>query len=331
FIKSRMSSSISIQLLICFLIFLPSCCIGFKDPCKTQDRHNLKLCEEVSATKYKNWYRNLKIYEIEEEIQKNIERMNFNRFNEDFIITQISDHLKIGSSPFRGQLIDSQPSKEGNLKYRNAELLVAISRSIKSAYCLKHSDIQCAKDLSNLKLNKTSLSEICFSEYFNLTECTGRNLAFRSADGTCNNLKRSYLGKATSAYKRLLFPAYTDGIKEISELLPNPRKLSIGLVNDEQSPDNIKSMAMAYWGIFIGHDLSRTAVHSMGTNNTFVKCCNEDNGMMHYTLNKYVESCNPIPIPTDDVFYEPKLQSCMNYVRSVPAMRSDCTFGHIEQ
>ncbi|XP_060845760.1 peroxidase-like [Rhopalosiphum padi] len=199
-------------------------------------------------------------------------------------------------------------------------------------YYFRHgiSDRQCARDLSNVNLKKTSLIEMCFSEYYNLTECTGRNLTFRSADGSCNNLKRTYLGKATTAYKRLMFPAYTDGIKDISEELPNPRKISMGLVGHEQSPDDIKSMAMAYWGIFIGHDLSRTAVSSMGTNNTFVRCCN-NNGSLHIKVNEYVKSCNPIIIPDDDEFYGPKLQSCMNYVRSVPAMRPDCTFGPMEQ
>jgi len=50
----------------------------------------------------------------------------------------------------------------------------------------------------------------------------------------------------------------------MSEKLPNPRSLSINLVNDENSIDQAKTMMMAYWTIFIGHDLSHTAVSSMG-------------------------------------------------------------------
>lgn len=64
-----------------------------------------------------------------------MDRIQYNRFTEDYVISQISDHLQIGSSPFRGQLIDSLLSKDANLEYRNAELLVAVSRSIMSAYC----------------------------------------------------------------------------------------------------------------------------------------------------------------------------------------------------
>jgi len=73
------------------------------------------------------------------------------------------------------------------------------------------SDIQCAKDLSRVKLTSTTLNDMCLSEYYNETLCIGKNLYYRIIDGTCNNLKRSSLGKATSPYKRLLFPAYSDG------------------------------------------------------------------------------------------------------------------------
>ena len=52
------------------------------------------------------------------------------------------------------------------------------------------------------------------------------------------------------------------GLSSIKEL-PNSRELSTGLVNDENSPDSVKTIAMAYWTIFIGHDLSHTAVSSM--------------------------------------------------------------------
>jgi len=44
---------------------------------------------------------------------------------------------------------------------------------------------------------------------------------------------------------------------------PNVRKLSLGLINDENSPDDFKTMTMAYWTIFIGHDLSHTAISGM--------------------------------------------------------------------
>jgi len=59
----------------------------------------------------------------------------------------------------------------------------------------------------------------------------------------------------------IVYYTYT-GLSSIKEL-PNSRELSTGLVNDENSPDSVKTIAMAYWTIFIGHDLSHTAVSSM--------------------------------------------------------------------
>jgi len=46
--------------------------------------------------------------------------------------------------------------------------------------------------------------------------------------------------------------------------LPDPRLVSTSLVKDEDSPDNTKTMFMAYWTMLIGHDLSHTAVSTMG-------------------------------------------------------------------
>jgi len=43
--------------------------------------------------------------------------------------------------------------------------------------------------------------------------------------------------------------------------LPRPRFLSNLFVKEE--PDPVKTMAMAYWTMFIGHDLSHTAMSNM--------------------------------------------------------------------
>lgn len=153
--------------------------------------------------------------------------------------------------------------------------------------------MECAKELAKVKLVHTSMGKTCLSKYQNETACEGMNLKYRSADGSCNNLKHSFWGKANTAYKRLLFPVYKDGkrYKTIALLLfesflryhrvhfiylfiicaglgsirelPNSRELSSSLVNDENSPDSTKTIAMAFWTIFIGHDLSHTAVSSM--------------------------------------------------------------------
>jgi len=45
--------------------------------------------------------------------------------------------------------------------------------------------------------------------------------------------------------------------------LPRPRYLSNVFVKEDQTPDPIKTMAMAYWMIFIGHDISHTVMSNM--------------------------------------------------------------------
>jgi len=71
-------------------------------------------------------------------------------------------------------------------------------------------------------------------------------------------------------------------------------------------------------------------IQSIGNKKRFVKCCDND-GTMRYALNKAISSCKPISIPNDDRFFKMGPHGCMNYVRSLPAARSDCTFGPMEQ
>ncbi|XP_029341297.1 peroxidase-like [Acyrthosiphon pisum] len=228
------------------------------------------------------------------------------------------------------------PSKDGHSESRNAEIILEVTQSLKNTYCLKHglSDIQCAKDLIKVNLTGTTLGEMCMPEYYNNNSCIGYEYDYRSFDGSCNNVKRKYLGKANTPYKRLLFPVYTDGVYKMpniyEELLPNPRSVSTSFVKDENSTDQTKTMMMAYWALFIGHDLSHTPFSTMGKDNRFVNCCDKDKSIQS-SLIKNIRSCKPIFIPNEEKFFKTDPFDCMNYVRSRPAVRSDCTFGPMEQ
>lgn len=310
-----MSTSTSVRLLICVVVvvFLSSC-YGGDNELNNEDSSKPLL--------------NLKADDLESAIQYGTQQINMLSRHED-ALSYANVNVKTGS-PSHGQLIDSRPSADGHLASRNAEIVLKASHYIMNKHCLGFgiSRTRCAKELSKVKLDRTSLGDACASKYNNETACDGANTKYRSPDGSCNNLKRSFWGKANTAYKRLLFPAYKDGLSSIREL-PNCRELSTGLVNDENSPDSTKTIAMAFWTIFIGHDLSHTAVSSMLKTNKSVDCCNE-NGMKQSP--RYTHpSCAPIIIPKDDRFFSPLRRTCMNYVRSVPAMRTDCTFGPREQ
>jgi len=55
---------------------------------------------------------------------------------------------------------------------------------------------------------------------------------------------------------------------------------------------------------------------------------------IQYTINKHIKSCKPLYIPVEDRLCKPdplNCLKCMNYIRSRPAMRTNCTFGPMEQ
>ena len=55
-------------------------------------------------------------------------------------------------------------------------------------------------------------------------------------------------------------------------------------------------------------------------------CC--ENGRL---TNPQPAGCFPIEIPSDDGFFGPKRQGCINFVRSMLAPNEKCAFGPVEQ
>lgn len=66
-------------------------------------------------------------------------------------------------------------------------------------------------------------------------------------------------------------------------------------------------------------------VHSGNT----IECCDAEG----YNLSpRYIHPlCAPISVPIDDPYYSKHNVECMTYVRSIAAIRSDCSFGPLEQ
>jgi len=83
-----------------------------------------------------NWYLQLDISDVNEEIQKVVDRIENRYRSEDVLLSNIN-HLIIGS-PVHGQLIDSMPSTDGYSASRNAEIIFEVTRSLKNTYCLKY-------------------------------------------------------------------------------------------------------------------------------------------------------------------------------------------------
>ncbi|XP_029340947.1 uncharacterized protein LOC115033096 [Acyrthosiphon pisum] len=191
-----MSSSISIQLWICMLVFFSSCYRGQAD----------FFFKDGLMVNYTDWYLHLKTKDLDDYIQTVVNRSR----KREYWVTYLQNNLNMDiETPEHGLLIDSQLSEELYSLYWHAQIISETS-SIIGHRELNTDGGQCAIDLSKVKLDKTSLGKICLSMYYNKTACVGMNLKYRSPDGSCNNLKRSYSGKASTAYKRLLFNNYRD-------------------------------------------------------------------------------------------------------------------------
>ncbi|CAG0891231.1 unnamed protein product [Cyprideis torosa] len=110
--------------------------------------------------------------------------------------------------------------------------------------------------------------------------------------------------------------------------LPAARLLTTNLVSDVNHPYQQYTLNVMQWGQFLDHDITHTPIHK-GANNTGIRCCSNRGNFLTPELQH--PACNPIPIAEDDKFFRQKGQVCMEFVRSLPAPRPDCTFGPREQ
>jgi len=86
---------------------------------------------EINST---NWYKNIRIPAVNEEIVDVIEEHDRRYRSEDLLseITRFAD-----GSTNHGQLIDSQATNVGISSSRNAEVIVDVTRNLKNTYCKK--------------------------------------------------------------------------------------------------------------------------------------------------------------------------------------------------
>lgn len=82
-----------------------------------------------------NWYLNLKIEEIEEEIESVVKNFEYEDNIIEDLIMAAKIHILHTTSPVIGQLVDSRFFSDRYPAYRNAELIVEVSRIINDKYC----------------------------------------------------------------------------------------------------------------------------------------------------------------------------------------------------
>ena len=166
------------------------------------------------------------------------------------------------------------------------------------------------------------------------TTCSNPPAAFRSFDGSCNNAVHTDWGKVDTALQRIIPPKYGDGVNsprvgDGNMALPSARLVSqsVTLSSNTRDQSSQWTLMLMQWGQFIDHDLTHTPL-VRGQNASGITCCN--NGQI-IDISQRHPDCFPIEIPPSDVFFGPFNQRCMEFVRSLPAIRPRCTFGPREQ
>ncbi|XP_042211466.1 peroxidase-like [Homarus americanus] len=157
---------------------------------------------------------------------------------------------------------------------------------------------------------------------------------YRALDGVCNNRLHKDWGRAGTAFQRILAPDYDDGVdsprllsKATGKSLPSPRSISSRVIVDRDSLYDNFTILIMQWGQFLDHDITHTPI-TKGKNMSDITCCKSGQRRQPRELHP---DCIPIEIPLEDNFYNQFGQRCMEFVRSMPAMRPKCNFGPREQ
>ncbi|XP_014616357.1 PREDICTED: peroxidase-like isoform X1 [Polistes canadensis] len=232
------------------------------------------------------------------------------------------------------QYINSYPSEDAFEKGIDAILATKASLYLIHESCRRFglSKEECAHFISTLKLDGTPLGDRCMASQ--ITSCDTK-MKYRTIDGRCNNIKNPSWGSAMTAYTRILFPQYFDGIQEPRNVgqtkkpLPSARTISASVVGYNGQSDITKTLAVMQWSQFISHDMIHTPVRRMISSGKPISCCQTDGSAL--SPRHVHPDCAAITVPDRDPVYGTQYVRCMNYVRSLPVLRSECTFGPLEQ
>ena len=150
-----------------------------------------------------------------------------------------------------------------------------------------------------------------------------RAARFRTADGTCNNLRSPSLGSTDTPFARFFRaePEYGDGIStprlaKSGKALPNARRVSFRLFTDADRPSRKLSHLAMVWGQFIDHDITLAAQPN-------TDCSGKCDGLQG--------ECFGIKVPADDPHFPFVNVDCIELARDVPALSPRCKLAAREQ
>ncbi|XP_011500916.1 PREDICTED: peroxidase-like [Ceratosolen solmsi marchali] len=241
--------------------------------------------------------------------------------------------LLVLDSPAHQHFLHDRPNDRALEK--NLEAVIAIKASIQlsQAHCTRYglNEHDCAQIISTLPLGSTTVGVSCAIDQD--VDCNVES-KYRTYDGSCNNIQNPKWGSAFTGYGRLLFPQYADGIQMPRKEqgvrgLPNPRAVSVSLASQCDKVDVSRTLALMQWSQFVSHDIAYTPVRKMIWTGKPISCCRSDD---QWPLPRYIHpDCQAISVAENDPIYGKFRVRCLNYVRSLAALRSDCSFGPAEQ
>ena len=218
----------------------------------------------------------------------------------------------------------NQRGSPGIDKYRQASLSLALT-----AQELQNEVQTRQATFENVDLQDTALENVCDREPI----CNSRS-KYRTADGSCNNLREPNYGRSFTPLQRILDPDYADGlllprVDQNGQDLPPARLVSTltRFNRDNENPDF--SAILFSFGQFIDHDLDHVPISTSG--GEIIECCTEDGEPVDLSkLTKEERAlCFPLEIPRGDSLARDG-RRCINFVRSVTGPSLDCQPGPIQ-
>jgi len=164
------------------------------------------------------------------------------------------------------------------------------------------------------------------------SRCNEKCMAYRTADGTCNNLKHPFWGASLTALSRWLHAQYENGFNtprgwNVTKLyngypLPSAREVSSRIIATKTiTPDPAFSHMLMQWGQFQDHDVTLTV---QATSNTRFS-----DSLRCISSCSFEPPCYPIRVPDDDHLREER-GSCLEFVRSAAiCLSGETSFLHL--
>ncbi|XP_074028960.1 salivary peroxidase/catechol oxidase isoform X2 [Leptinotarsa decemlineata] len=238
-------------------------------------------------------------------------------------------------SPNHGISILYRPDEEAVERGRKALIASKATTQLSGKLCADFypNHHKCMSQINYVSFNGTFLHSLC-THTNKICSPEEYQYPYRSLDGSCNHFNKGSLGEAFTGFIRILPSDYSDGIRiprraHDKRPLPNARVLSNSHVDTIKYSNYHITMATLHWAQFLEHDLSRFASSIMIHSNHSIECCNRNGFNL---APRYLHPfCFPISIPQEDGYYSEHRIQCMSYVKSLPAIRSDCTLGPNEQ